>query len=153
MILDPLLWGIRDLRCRWRPSYLVSSRGTLKNRNPGAYPRFWKMMCFGGYRPVTVFFNLSNSTPIFSAQAVFTSLPIFFCSYRPTLSMTSPRARCHLLQTLSPADTSPCPSSTPHSDFYSRLITLSFFSLPWSDVDGNEGGMRAEKRQSSCPRF
>lgn len=43
--------------------------------------------------------------------------------------------------------------SAPHSHFYSRLITLLFFRLPWSDIDGHERGMRSEKIHSSCPHF
>lgn len=141
VIVDPLLWGIRNLCCQWHRRYLISSTGTLKNRSPGSYSGFWKMRCFSGCRLFVAFSNLSYSTLIISsAQAVFTSLPIF-----------SSRACFHLLQILNPADT--CPSSAPNPDSYSRLINLSIFRLPWSDVNNNGEGMREETRQSSCHLF
>jgi len=49
-------------------SYLLSSRRTLKNRNPGSYPRFWKMM-----RHLLQSFLTCRIPPLSfsSAQAVF----------------------------------------------------------------------------------
>lgn len=118
-IMEPLLWGIRDLRCQWYPNHVGNSRRILINQNPLFYPMSWKKMHFSDYRPFAVYSNLSGPTPIFSSpQALFTSLSIF---------------------------------SAPHSHFYSRLINLLFFRLPWSDIDGHERGMRAEKKTSFLP--
>lgn len=85
----------------------------------------------------------------FILDKLFSLLFLFFCCfYCLTLSMTSSRASCLFLRIPSPAG---CPSSAPHSDFDSRLINLSFFRLPWTDVDSNEGGRRAEKETAFLP--
>lgn len=118
-IMEPLLWGIRDLHCQWYPNHLGNSRRILINQNLLFYPMSWKNIYFSGYRHFAVYFNLSDPTLIFSPpQVLFTSLSIF---------------------------------SAPHSRFYSRLINLLFFRLPWSDIDGHEKGMRSEKNTFFLP--
>lgn len=92
-----------------------------------------------------------NSSRCFLTWNNFSFSIFFVCFYCLTLSMLSSRPSCLLLQIPSPADIWPCPSSAPHPDFDSKLINLSFFRLPWTDMDGNEGRMRAEKKTVFFP--
>lgn len=105
-------------------------------------------MGFSGYRPFRVFSNLSYSTSIFSsAQAVFTSLPIFlFCFV--SITWPCPWPILVLVPTSLRSLVLKIPASVPGllpMQFYSRLINLFFLKLPLSDVDSNEEGMRAGK--------